>query len=260
MPDKTDNVSEQQRQAVGPASRAAEIVAELERRLAELPRRGLDSAGVEREINEIIADAQAAAAENNRKVIVRIAEQKSREHLLRKLGFDFAIPPKYVDDFTDIPLKYVDNIAMRLRTELGSLRDGQKNGGSPVRRRKTLSEIEIAELAVTILKLSLPPASRESNLVQLLDELLKVDRHRATFAARRHPERLHAASLEAEALIAGEKIGAKKIAKFVGVSSPTVVEWRKSDDYRKLVSILVESRRIIETELAGDRASPPFKG
>jgi hypothetical protein len=251
VPDNNDNVSEI---AELSKRRAAEIVAETKRRLAELPRCGLDSAGIEREINEIIADAQAATVEINRKVIVSIAEQKSREHLLRKLGFDFAdIPlahgPLDNVDNIGIPLDEVDNIAMRLRTELGRLRDEQKNGGSPVRRRKTLAEIEIAELAVTILKLSLPPAARKSNLVQLLEELLKVDRHRVAFAARAHTERLHAASLEAKALIAGDKIGAKKIAKFVGVSSFTVVEWRKSDDYRKLVSILVDLSK-----------TPPFKG
>ena len=114
-----------------------------------------------------------------------------------------------------------------LRTELSKLRDG---------RRAALGEVEIADFSIRLLEVSLLPASW--HLVPLFKELLRVDRHRATFRARPYKKFLQAACAEAEASVNGDKISLREIARRAKVSPTTVAKWQKFDDYRKLVAAM----------------------
>jgi hypothetical protein len=132
------------------------------------------------------------------------------------------------------------DVANRLLLELKELTRLEKIPGSaPVRRDKALSRLNIADIATMILeqgaRRSLPPGPK---LIELLAELLEVNRHRRAFAKSVVPraEFKRAAKIEAEASLRGQKISAHELARLASVGSHvTIISWRKSDAYKSYV-------------------------
>jgi AcrR family transcriptional regulator len=133
-----------------------------------------------------------------------------------------------------------EKAARWLRNELQFLRkEEQKAGSSPVRRKKLLSRLIIADLAITMLQF-LQEAPQE-NLVCLLQELLDVDRHRR---AQVQPESyFDAIRGEARARVLGKRFKVRRLAKRIGVNPSTITRWRKSKEYERDISTLVRSHQ-----------------
>jgi hypothetical protein len=120
----------------------------------------------------------------------------------------------------------MDKVALWLRGELNKLRDSKK---------AMLPRVEIADLAITMLeKLSRFDGIGE-NLLSLLRELLEVDRHRKKIAPN---EKLRwTAAMDGIALLNGEFLGVRELARRVGVSPRAIVDWRRSAIYHKEISM-----------------------
>jgi hypothetical protein len=131
-------------------------------------------------------------------------------------------------------LEIKERVALWLRTELGKLRKGGRKGEAPVRRRKVLSKLVIADIAITMLE-SGGLCAPGGNLLQLLEELLDVDRHRATLAQDPiySDQFINAADMEADARLQGKTYSARELARIVKVAPETIITWRKSDAYKR---------------------------
>jgi hypothetical protein len=118
-----------------------------------------------------------------------------------------------------------------LRKELAILRDEQrKPGTAPVRRGQTLSRADIADMASALLSLFMPRKRDDlTPLIELIEELLDVNRHREAFASRPYNTEAFwkAAKIERDLARAGRKVGVREIARQVGVSVGTVTAWRR---------------------------------
>jgi len=125
-----------------------------------------------------------------------------------------------------------EKAAVWLRSELATLRDAEKKGQHPVRRGKTLSRLDIADLAFTMLESARAPGDQ---LLSLLQELLNVDRHRKSLAASSHEQFDRAANWEAQSALQGAGCGVRELARRVSVSVSTASQWKKSPQYGKRV-------------------------
>jgi hypothetical protein len=131
--------------------------------------------------------------------------------------------------------------AVWLNSELKKLQEWENTpGASPIRRRGALSRLEIADLAIAMLDHDRSRSVPESELINLLAELLNVKRHRAAVASRPEfsAQFALAAKIEGEAGLQGKTIGVRKLAKLVSVSAGTITAWRKSPQYKDCVQIV----------------------
>jgi hypothetical protein len=80
------------------------------------------------------------------------------------------------------------------------------------------------------------------NLLRLIEELLNVDRHRAKLATSAQYEDAfrEAAFADAAAVLEGKRIGVKKLAKQVSASPASILQWRKSRPYRRLIQLCLQ--------------------
>jgi len=117
-----------------------------------------------------------------------------------------------------------------LRDQLSNLRRRRKQKeGAIIRLRKAMSEILIADIALTLLEAS--TCNVPDNLISLLQELLGVDKHRQALA-KDVPLMQKAAAVQAQI---GQRMGVRAVAKIVGCSPDTISRWRKSAEFRALV-------------------------
>jgi len=127
-----------------------------------------------------------------------------------------------------------EQVAYWLRGELHLLRQAQKvPGRAPVLRGEALSRLLMADIAMTMLDACNAPPGDE--LTTLLEELLDLDRYRASAAAFPSDECEIAAELEAESELKGQKLGVRELARLIGVNPSTITLWRRHAEYRKLV-------------------------
>jgi hypothetical protein len=157
--------------------------------------------------------------------------QSAEANSLSKIcGFD------YFESLQALTNKDNDNIAHLLRAELGKLRTLEKKGGANVRLGRVASRLEIADLALVLLENA--HQTMGENLFCLLEELLSVDRHRASLRVKNSAARDKAAAIDANHLIGKKKVlGVRALAKQLSVSPSTVTEWRRSSSYAHLVKI-----------------------
>jgi hypothetical protein len=129
--------------------------------------------------------------------------------------------------------KVKERVATWLRTELANLRKAYRLGEHPVRRNKTLSKLIVSDIAMTMLE-SGERSGQDNNLLRLVEELLDIDRHRATLAqsAIYSDAFIDAATLEGQGLIQSKIYSARELAKLVGVTAATIIAWRKLPRYR----------------------------
>jgi hypothetical protein len=134
--------------------------------------------------------------------------------------------------------KVKERVATWLRTELAKLRKAYRLGNHPVRRQTALSKLIISDIAMTMLE-SGGQSAPGKNLLHLLEELLDVDRHRATLAqsAIYSAAFIEAATLEGQALIESRICSARELAKLVGVRPLTIIAWRKLPIYRFYINL-----------------------
>jgi hypothetical protein len=127
-------------------------------------------------------------------------------------------------------------IASWLRKELKKLREGEKNvGQAPVLKGETLSRLVIADLAMTMVELcALQPGE---NLICLLQELLNVDRHRASQAEKPIEAFEQAASIDAQMAVQGKSIRVRQLARETSVDAGTISRWRDDPDYQTKVEM-----------------------
>lgn len=118
-----------------------------------------------------------------------------------------------------------------LRSELQRLRDAQKSGGHPARRGTTLSLLEIADVAFTLLEAI---NSVDDELLSLLQELLNLDRHRRMLGANVEAFDL-AANSEAQQTLQGRAPGVRELARENSISVSTASQWKRSSEYRNKV-------------------------
>src|SRR5262249_43129691 len=124
---------------------------------------------------------------------------------------------------TDPDWETKESVAAWLRQELKLLREAEvKPGAAPVRRGKTLSRIEISEIAVELLQ-----CLGGEILLCLFQELLDVDRHRKSLADGFF-QLDRAAEIEAMAQLQGVSLGVRLLAKRMSVSPSTVTRWKRS--------------------------------
>jgi hypothetical protein len=128
---------------------------------------------------------------------------------------------------TDSDWETKESVATWLRAELAGLREAEKKAGTaPVRRGKTLSRIEISDMAIELLE-----SIGGESLVCLFQELLEVDRHRRTLAEN-FLQMERGAEVEATTLLKGQPLGVRSLAKLLSISASTVTRWRKSQSFR----------------------------
>jgi hypothetical protein len=140
-----------------------------------------------------------------------------------------------------------------LKDQLGRLKRA-KPGTSPVRRRHTISRVQIADVALTMLERhNVPPG-----LVDLLSDLLNVKEHRAALTnSYQFDNRFRRmADLDIQAFLRDEKILAtRKMAETISVSTSTVHEWRNSEYYKGMIvfgGLFNEETRGMIADLMGE--------
>lgn len=133
-------------------------------------------------------------------------------------------------------------IALWLRGQLEKLRAARKVAGrSPIRREKMLSQLDIANVAQTMMEcLSEAPGVE---LLALVRELLDVDRHRKEVAGRTAINRERVAQFEAEANYNGTPYKVRDLARLANVSIATISNWRSSAEYRRTVQMFQKEHR-----------------
>jgi hypothetical protein len=155
--------------------------------------------------------------------LARVQRQWEQVALIKKGGFDLQTA-LFALRGSDLDAK--DRVALWLRGELNKLRDSKK---------ATLPRVEIADLAITMLEQLARFDGIGENLLSLLRELLEVDRHRKKIAPN---EKLRwAAAMDGIALLNGEFLGVRELARRVGVSPRAIVDWRRSAIYHKEISM-----------------------
>src|SRR5262249_47375105 len=118
---------------------------------------------------------------------------------------------------TDPDWETKESVAAWLRQELKLLLQAEtKPGTAPARRGKTLSRIEISEIAVELLQ-----CLGGETLICLFQELLDVDRHRKSLADG-FSQLDRAAEIEAMAQLQGVSLGVRRLAERISVSPRTV--------------------------------------
>jgi hypothetical protein len=107
-----------------------------------------------------------------------------------------------------------ERVAIWLRAQLRKVRKGNRLGEHPVRRHKALSKLVISDIVITMLEAG-GPYSLGGNVLQLLEELLDVDRYRATLDQDSiySEQFIEAAEIEAEGHSQGKPYGVRELAK-----------------------------------------------
>jgi hypothetical protein len=136
------------------------------------------------------------------------------------------------DALVNINPETKEKAAKWLRSELHKLKDAQKGGRHPSRRRTTLSLLEIAAAAFTMLE---AVDCVDIELLSLLEELLNLDRHRGILAANFEIfER--AAQADAQLTLQGKVLGVRELARQVSISVSTASKLRRSTEYKERVA------------------------
>jgi hypothetical protein len=147
-------------------------------------------------------------------------------------------------------------IAQWLRMELKNLRESEKKiGTAPVLIGGALSRLTIADLTMTMLETC---NGAGENLICLLHELLDVDRHRKALADKRSKQFDMAARIEAETALQGKQCGVRELARMVGASGSTVLNWRRDPEYQSVVQMekdLLDGSFIAEVRKAWEARS-----
>ena len=127
-------------------------------------------------------------------------------------------------------------IASWLSAELKKLREYEKIvSKAPVLKGETLSRLVIADLAMTMVEMcALQPGE---NLICLLQELLNVDRYRASQAGKPSEAFQQATHIDAQMTVQGKNIGVRQLAKVVSVDAGTISGWRNDPDYQTAVEM-----------------------
>jgi hypothetical protein len=144
--------------------------------------------------------------------------------------------------------------AMWLIAELQKLPKGKATSGeaSPVRRRGLLSRLTIADIAIALLDYdnyrdpwpcdepSAPVARHPPTpeLIDLLEQLLDVTRHRTVFAkvASEGDRRFHlAAHIDGVAARRGEALSVRRLSALTTASTGSISTWRRSPRYKEMV-------------------------
>jgi hypothetical protein len=144
---------------------------------------------------------------------------------------------------TDPDWETKESVAAWLRKELKLLREAEtKPGTAPVRRGKTLSRIEISEIAVELLE-----CIAGESLTCLFQELLEIDRHRKSLAEN-FSQLDQAADVEATTSLQGISLGVRALAKLLSVSPSTVTRWKKSQAFRERVEFHKHTWKLVLRE------------
>jgi len=123
-----------------------------------------------------------------------------------------------------------------LRGELAKLRRGERiPGQAPVRRGLALSELQIADLAMTLVESC--NGRPGSELLCLVRELMGINTHRAALAEKRNPAFEVAAVVEGMRARKGQAIGVRELAREVGVSAGTITKWQREPKYKGLANL-----------------------
>jgi hypothetical protein len=135
-----------------------------------------------------------------------------------------------------------EKVALWLIGELQSLREREKQVGSaPVLSGKTMSRLDIADLAMTMLE-SCEDRPGEL-LTRLLQQLLDVDRHRKALAGFRDEKFDSAVQIDAQLSLEGRAPSAYRLARYLSVSPTTVIAWRQLPEYHLKQEALMKSWR-----------------
>jgi transposase-like protein len=138
--------------------------------------------------------------------------------------------------------------------ELGRLREGERVAGqAPARRGETLSRIQIADIAMTMIECL--DHSIGEKLICLLQALLDIDRHRLAFSKQQSREFEIAAAIEGQASAKGRLFGVREIARAVGVNPSTISAWRRDQKYKQDVGFW--KKMILEPEFRLDVRKRP---
>lgn len=124
-----------------------------------------------------------------------------------------------------------EKFALWLIGELKKLREGERQVGSaPVLRGKTMSRLDIADLAVTMLENCEDRPRR--TLICLIQQLLDIDRHRKALIDDRQNEKLDlAVNIDVESSLVGRAASAYQLARHLSVSPTTMTAWRRLPEY-----------------------------
>jgi hypothetical protein len=122
-------------------------------------------------------------------------------------------------------------IASWLSAELKKLRESDKIvGKAPVLGGEPLSRLVVADLAMTMVEVC--EFQPDENLICLLQELLDLDRYRASQADKPSEPFRQAAQIDAQMIVQGKSIGVRPLAKIVSVDPGTITKWRRNSDYQ----------------------------
>jgi hypothetical protein len=153
-----------------------------------------------------------------------------------------------------------EKVAVWLVKEVKRLRDGERQiGTAPVLSGKTMSRLDIADLAMTILENSEQKPGKD--LLNLFEQLLDLDRHRKAFAEFRSEKFDLAVSIDGRLTLEGRAPSAYKLARRLSVSPTTIISWRRLPDYQtKLQAFLLSWREVLREfleEVTKDRQAIP---
>jgi hypothetical protein len=159
---------------------------------------------------------------------------------------------------TDPAWETKESVAAWLRKELKLLRDAEaKPGAAPVRRGKTLSRIQISEIAMELLT-----CIAGDCLICLFQELLNIDRHRKSLADT-FSLIDRCAQIQATMQLQGQGLGVRGLAKIMSVAPSTITRWQRANSYWKRVQFYKDVsstclRADYSAQIAG--CSPPCDG
>jgi hypothetical protein len=132
-----------------------------------------------------------------------------------------------------------EKVALWLIEELQTLRERERKVGSaPVLSGKTMSRLDIADLAMTMLE-SCEDRPGE-HLIRLLQQLLDVDRHRKALAGFRNEKFESAVDIDAQLSLEGRAPSAYQLARYLSVSPTTIIAWRQLPEYHLKQEALIK--------------------
>jgi hypothetical protein len=135
-----------------------------------------------------------------------------------------------------------EKVALWLIGELKRLREGERQiGTAPVLSGKTMSRLDIADLAMTMLETC--EGRPGHNLVYLLQQLLDIDRHRKALAEIRSEKFDLAVRIDAQEYLKGRPQSALQLSRHLSVSPTTLITWRRLPEYHGKVESLIRCWR-----------------
>src|SRR5262245_14743100 len=181
----------------------------------------------------------------------RLESSIRRSNSLKKLAIERG---HFTEDEVDVALGncsidqaklaqvYVDpeiqeRVALWLIGELKKLREGERQiGTAPVLSGKTMSRLDTADLAMTMLETC--EGRPGENLVQLFQQLLDVDRHRKALTTTQSEKFDMAVRIDAQLTLEGRLPSALQLSRHLSVSPTTMTTWRRLSEYRYKVEAL----------------------